>query len=71
MFITAVPSTKLFAWGLGDSGGHVLRETTSRVLCGLVCPSRTSDCGGEGDCVKEGGGEEGERERESALGLLL
>jgi hypothetical protein len=25
-----------------DSGGHVLRETTSRGLCGLVCPSRTS-----------------------------
>ena len=24
-----------------DSGGHVLRETTSRGLCGLVCPSRT------------------------------
>ena len=32
---------KLFAWGEGDSGGHVLRETTSRGLCGLVCPSRT------------------------------
>ena len=30
MFITAVPITKLFAWGEGDSGGHVLRETTSR-----------------------------------------
>ena len=55
----------------GEGGGHVLRETTSRGLCGLVCPSRTSECGGEGDCVKEGGGEEGERERESALGLLL
>ncbi len=25
----------------GDIGGHVLRETTSRGLCGLVCPSRT------------------------------
>ncbi len=25
----------------------------------------------KGDCVKEGGGEEGERERERALGLLL
>ncbi len=24
-----------------DIGGHVLRETTSRGLCGLVCPSRT------------------------------
>jgi hypothetical protein len=34
----------------------VLRETTSRGLCGLVCPSRTSERGGEGDCVKERGG---------------
>ena len=25
VFITAVPITKLFAWGEGDSGGHVLR----------------------------------------------
>ena len=32
VFITAVPMTKLFAWGEGDSGGHVLRETTSRGL---------------------------------------
>jgi hypothetical protein len=39
----------------GDIRGHVLRETTSRGLCGLVCPSRTSERGGEGDCVKEGG----------------
>ena len=30
VFITAVPITKLFAWGEGDSGGHVLREMTSR-----------------------------------------
>ena len=71
VFITAVPIIKLFALGEGDSGGHVLRETTSRGLCGLVCPSRTSERGGEGDCVKEGGGEEEERERERALGLLL
>jgi hypothetical protein len=28
----------------GDIGGHVLRVTTS--LCGLVCPSRTSERGG-------------------------
>jgi len=49
----------------------VLRETTSRGLCGLVCPSRTSERGGEGDCMKEGGGAEGECERERALGLLL
>jgi hypothetical protein len=33
----------------------VLRETTSRGLCGRGCPSRTSERGGEGDCVKEGG----------------
>jgi hypothetical protein len=65
VFITAVPIIKLFAWGEGDSGIHVLRETTSRGLCGLVCPSRTnsSERGGEGDYVKEGGGGEGERER--------
>jgi hypothetical protein len=49
----------------------VLRETASRGLCGLVCPSRTGERGVEGDCVKEGGGGEGERERERALGLLL
>ena len=72
VFITAVPLIKLFAWGEGDSGGHVLRETTSRGLCGLeVWPSRTSERGGEGDCVKEGGEGEGDRERERALGLLL
>jgi hypothetical protein len=70
VFITAGPSTKLFTWGGGDMGGHVLRETTSRGLCGLVCPSRTSERGGEGDCVKEGGGEEGKCERERALERL-
>ena len=41
VFITAVPIIKLFAWGKGDNGAHVLRETTSRDLSGLVCPSRT------------------------------
>jgi hypothetical protein len=45
--------------GGDESGGHVLRET-SRGLCGLVCPSRTSERGGDGDCVEEGGGSEGE-----------
>jgi hypothetical protein len=50
----------------GDIGGHVLRETTSRGLCGPVCSSRTSERGGEGDCVKEGGGGEGKCERERA-----
>ena len=49
----------------------MLRETTSRDLCGLVCPSRTSERGGKRDCVKEGGGEEGERVKERALGRLL
>jgi len=44
----------------------VLRETTSRGPCGLVCPSRTSERGGEGDCVKEGGGGKGKCERERA-----
>jgi hypothetical protein len=64
VFVNAVPIIKLFAWGEGDTGGHhVLRETMSRGLCRLVCPSRTSERGGEGDCVKEGGGGEGERER--------
>jgi len=69
VFITqaAVPITKLFAWGEGDSGGHVLRETTSRGLSGLVWPSRTqsSERGGEGYCVKEGRG----REKKRALRL--
>jgi len=71
VFITAVPITKLFAWGEGDRGGHVLRETTSRGLRGLVCPSRTRERGGEEYCVKEAGGGEGEREKERALGLPL
>jgi hypothetical protein len=71
VFIIAVPIIKLFAGGEGDSGGQVQTETTSRGLCGLVCPSRTSERRGEGDCVKERGGEEGERERERAPGLPL
>jgi hypothetical protein len=49
----------------------VLRETTSRGLCGLVCPSHTSERGGEGYCVKGGGGEEGEREGERAREVRL
>jgi hypothetical protein len=44
----------------------VLRETTSRGQCELVCPSRTNERGGEGYCVKGGGEEERERERERA-----
>jgi hypothetical protein len=66
VFITTGPIATLFAWGEGDSGENVLRETTSRGPCGLVCPSQTSERGGEGDCVKEGGGEEGGLERERA-----
>jgi hypothetical protein len=57
----------------GDSGGHVLRETTSRGLYGLVYPLHTSERGGEGDCVKVEGGELPRRRRgarERALGLL-
>ena len=54
-----------------NNGGHVLRETTSRGLCGLVCPSCTNERGGEGYCVKEGGGEEGERERERTVKVRL
>jgi hypothetical protein len=38
----------------------VLRETTSRGLCGLVCPSLTSERGAEGESVKDGRGGEGE-----------
>jgi hypothetical protein len=38
---------------------------------GLVCPSRTSEHGGEGACVKEGGGGEGECEKDRARGLPL
>ena len=52
VFITAVPITKLFARG-GGSGGHVIRETMTRDLYELVGPSRTSERGGEGYCVKE------------------
>jgi len=39
-----------------------IRDTTSRGLSLLVCPSRNSERGGKGDCVKEREGEEGERE---------
>ena len=35
----------------GGGGGHVLRETTSRGRCVLVCPSRTNERGGGGVCV--------------------
>ena len=35
LFITVGPITKLFAWG-GESGGHVLCDTSSRGWCGRV-----------------------------------
>ena len=63
--------TKLSAWVPRSSGGHVLRETTSRDLCGLVWPSRISERGGKGDCVKEGGGEVGERVKERARAATM
>ena len=40
--------TKLFACG---NGGHVLRETTSRGLCGLVCHALVS--AGDTEIFKE------------------
>ena len=51
--MTALDAVGDFTWGGGDMGGDVLRETTSRGLCGLGCPSRTSERGGEGDCVND------------------
>jgi len=48
----------------GQEAKSALKETTSRGQCELVCPSRTNECGGEGYCVKGGGGEEGERDRD-------
>ena len=67
MFITAGPIIKLCARGWrGYSEGHVLRGTTSRGMCGLVCPSRTSEREGKGYCVKGGWREEEERVKERA-----
>jgi hypothetical protein len=53
-----------------DGAPVLLEEDAATGLCGLVCPSRTSERGGEGDCVKEGGGGEGKCERERALERL-
>ena len=67
LFITAGPSTKMFAWGVG---GILEDRCYERPLAGPVwtsLPSRTSERGGEGDCVKEG---EGKCERERALERL-
>jgi hypothetical protein len=52
--------------GGGGMEDTVLRETTSQGLCELVCPSCTTEHGGEGYCVREGEGKEGECERERA-----
>ena len=46
-----------------------MRDDEPRPVWTRLPPSRTSKRGGEGDCVKEGGGGEGERERERALGV--
>jgi hypothetical protein len=73
VFITSEPITKLFAWGGGGEQWRrcATRDYEPKQLCGLVCPSRTSERGGEGYCVKGGGGEEGERERERAREVRL
>jgi hypothetical protein len=105
VFITAGPSTNLFAWGGGgiwDWRTCATRDDEPRpVWTGLPIMSpttmgggvpegrvygrrlafvsvrtikrlhhRTSERGGEGDCVKEGGGGEGKCERERALERL-
>jgi hypothetical protein len=62
VFITAVPITKLFAGCGGGTVEDMCYERRRAEACVEVCPSRTSECGGEGYCVKEGGGREGERE---------
>jgi len=54
-----------------DSQGQVLGGTTSRGMCGRVGPSRTSEREGKGECVKGGGGEEGECAKGRAPGVLL
>jgi hypothetical protein len=77
VFINAVPISKLFVWVTLESWGGIVedmcyeRRRAETCVDLLVCPSRTGQHGGQGDCVKEGGGKEGERTRERALGLLL
>ena len=74
MFITAVPFILIIIIKLHVGEGGEWRTCATRddeprpVWTSLPI---TSERGGEGDCVKEGGGGEGERERERALGLLL
>jgi hypothetical protein len=53
LFITAGAITKLFAWGVGDSGtveDMYYEIRLRRVLCGLVCPS----CSGYSKWVHDG-----------------
>ena len=43
VYITAVPIVRLFAWGEGDSGGHVLRETDLEwpvMMMSFICSCR-------------------------------
>jgi hypothetical protein len=49
---------------------RLLQQAPSGGRPHLVCPSHTSERGGEGDCVREGGGGEGKCERERALEWL-
>jgi hypothetical protein len=66
---TYFKSVRVGGWGI-VSGGHVLRETTSRGLCGLVCPSRTIGRGGKGDCVKEEGEKRGSDNDDPIYGII-
>ena len=45
LYITTVPVTKLFAGGRGPGRVEDMYCEKSRGLCGLVCPSRTSQLG--------------------------
>jgi hypothetical protein len=51
LFITAVHITKLFTWGEVGWRKCATRDDEPKT----VWKSRTSERGGEGDCVKEGG----------------
>jgi hypothetical protein len=56
LFITTVPSTKLFVWGEGDSGGHVLRETTRLAVACAVAAVDVYCCSTYYKAVRVGGG---------------
>jgi len=69
VFIDAVVHiTKLFAWGEGNRGGLVLRETSERLSRAKACvdlsPSRTSErrVEGAGLCERGRGRRRGARE---------